>query len=210
MNNTQKDQKQESLRSFTAGLQSLVSGKLDDIWWFFMLRGVLAGVLGICALIWPTISLGVLTVLVGIYCMADGLAGLVGAIRSTKRSTYLLQALISLVAGAVLVFGPRESIRTLLMVFGAWALFTGVSQIIAARRTDDDVTDRGLMTTVGGITAVVGLVLLVWPGAGIVTISWVIAVALLLLAGLLIFLAIRLKRFKARVDKLTVSKPNPR
>jgi len=32
-------------------VQSRVSGKLGDIWWTFMLRGVFAGVLGICALI---------------------------------------------------------------------------------------------------------------------------------------------------------------
>jgi hypothetical protein len=33
-------------------MQSRVSGKLGDIWWAFLLRGVFAEVLGICALIW--------------------------------------------------------------------------------------------------------------------------------------------------------------
>ena len=93
------------------------------------------------------------------------------------------------------------------MFFGAWALFTGISQIIAARRADADFTERSPMTTVGRILAVIGLVLIVWPGTGVVTISWVIAIALLLIAGLLIFLALRLKRLKERVAKLTVSKP---
>ena len=45
------NERTEPLRSLAAGVQSRVSGKLGDIWWTFMLRGVFAGVLGICALI---------------------------------------------------------------------------------------------------------------------------------------------------------------
>jgi uncharacterized membrane protein HdeD (DUF308 family) len=88
------------------------------------------------------------------------------------------------------------------MVFGGWALFTGVSNILAARRANVEDTDRRLTTTMGGAVAVVGLVLLIWPGTGVVAISWIIALAALLLAALLIFLALHLKRFKKRVDKL--------
>ena len=58
------------------------------------------------------------------------------------------------------------------------------------------------MTTMGGAVAVVGLILLIWPGTGVVAISWIIALAALTLAALLIFLALRLKRLKKRVDKL--------
>jgi uncharacterized membrane protein HdeD (DUF308 family) len=88
------------------------------------------------------------------------------------------------------------------MVFGGWALFTGVSHILATRRANVGETDRGLTTTIGGAVAVVGLVLLIWPGTGVVAISWIIALAALLLATLLIFLALHLKRFKKRVDNL--------
>jgi uncharacterized membrane protein HdeD (DUF308 family) len=97
---------------------------------------------------------------------------------------------------------PGRSARILLMVFGGWALFTGASHILAARRTNVEDTDRGLLTTMGGAVAVVGLVLLIWPGTGVVAISWIIALAALLFAALLIFLALRLKRVKKRVDKL--------
>jgi hypothetical protein len=50
------NEQREQLRSITAGVRSRVSGKLGDIWWAFMLRGVFAGLLGICALIWPTLN----------------------------------------------------------------------------------------------------------------------------------------------------------
>ena len=196
------NERQERLRSLAAGMQSRVSGKLSDLWWAFMLRGVFAGVLGLGALLWPTLSLEILTRLIGLYCLADGATGLAGVLRASDRGPCLLQAIVSLVVGGTLLLWPDVSTRTLLVVFGAWALFTGVSQLLVARRADADAETRGPMTTVGITAAVVGLVLLLWPGTGVVAIAWVIAVAALLLAGLLIFLALRLKQLKARVDNL--------
>jgi uncharacterized membrane protein HdeD (DUF308 family) len=130
------NQRQQRLQAFGAGVRSRVSSRLGDVWWAFMLRGVFAGALGICALVWPTLSLTILIRLIGIYCLVDGLAGLVGALRAADRGAYLLQALVSLVVGGVLLFWPGTSMRTLLMVFGAWALFTGVSQILAVRQAE--------------------------------------------------------------------------
>jgi uncharacterized membrane protein HdeD (DUF308 family) len=119
------NERMEPLGSLAAGMQSRVSAKLGDIWWAFMLRGVVAGVLGIFALIWPTPTFTILTRMIGIYCLADGLPGLVGALGASDRGTYLLQAVVSLVVGGFLLFWPSTSARTLLMVFGGWALFTG-------------------------------------------------------------------------------------
>src|SRR5713101_1617661 len=168
------NERMEPLGSLAVGMQSRVSAKLGDIWWAFMLRGVFAGVLGICALIWPTLSFTILTRMVGLYCLADGLPGLVAALRASDRGTYLLQAVVSLAVGGLLLFWPSTSVRTLLMVFGGWALFTGLSHILAARPANVEDADRGLMTTMGGAVAVVGLVLLIWPGTGVVTMSWII------------------------------------
>jgi uncharacterized membrane protein HdeD (DUF308 family) len=196
------NKREERLQFLAAGAQTRVSSKLGDIWWAFMLRGVFAGMLGICALIWPTLSFTILTRLVGLYLLADGLPALLGALRASASGTYLVQAIVSLVAGGVLLVLPSASARTLLMVFGGWALFTGVSHILAARRANVEDTDRGPMTTMGAVVTVVGLVLLIWPGTGVVALSWIIALAALLFAALLIFLALHLKRLKKRVDNL--------
>ena len=106
------NERMEPLGSLAAGMQSRVSAKLGDIWWAFMLRGVVAGVLGIFALIWPTPTFTILTRMIGIYCLADGLPGLVGALRASDRGTYLLQAVVSLVVGGFLLFWPSTSVRT--------------------------------------------------------------------------------------------------
>ena len=104
--------------------------------------------------------------------------------------------------GGVLLFLPSTSARTLLIVFGGWALFSGVRHILGARRANVEDTDRGLMITMGGAAGVVGLVLLIWLGIGVVAISWIIVLVGLIFAARLIFLTLLLKRLKKRVDKL--------
>lgn len=194
------DIKRERVEVIAAGPRVDVRDKLGDVWWSLMLRGVLALALGAFAVFWPSLSLGILALVVGIYCIADGAAVLISARRTVGRRELLLRALISLAIGLVLVFWPGGSVRTLLFLFGAWALFTGIGQIATARRLEAVDPDRGAMMTVGVVAAIVGLVLLFWPGSGVVAISWVIAVAALLVGGVLIYLAIRFRRLEQRID----------
>jgi uncharacterized membrane protein HdeD (DUF308 family) len=185
-----------------AGARDRVGDKLGDIWWAFMVRGALAAALGLCALIWPSASLAILLRLVGIYCLLDGVTGLIGAFRAAERGAHLLQAILGLVVGALLLFWPEGSVRTLLVIFGVWALLTGVSQIWAARQQEVEGGERSAMTTIGWVAAVVGLILIVWPGTGVVTVAWLIAIVALLLGVSLIWLALRLKRLQPRVHAL--------
>jgi uncharacterized membrane protein HdeD (DUF308 family) len=201
------DDRQERLRAVGLELRGRVSGKLGDMWRAFMLRGVFAGLLGIFALFWPAASLGILVRILGVYCLADALSGIIAA-RRVDGGASVPQIVAGLVFGGVLLLWPGTSVRTLLMVFGAWALFTGVSQIVASRRTNIDHAGRSLMTGTGATLAVIGLVLLIWPGTGVVAISWFIALAALVFAALLIFAALALKRIQQRIDRLASLKPS--
>src|SRR5260370_41216165 len=98
------NEREERVRAAAAQVRSAVSGKLGDVWWAFMLRGVLAAMLGIFALFWPTASFTILTRVVGLYCLADGVSGLMGALRAADRGTYFAQAVVDLGAGAGLPF----------------------------------------------------------------------------------------------------------
>ncbi|MEA2094716.1 MAG: DUF308 domain-containing protein [Pseudomonadota bacterium] len=54
----------------------------------------------------------------------------------------------------------------------------------------------------GVIAAIVGAVLILWPGTGAVAISWVIAAMAFLVGALMIFLGLRLRRVEQRVGNL--------
>jgi len=169
-----------------------------QIWWVFMLRGVLAAALGLFALIWPTLTLQILVLLVGAYLIADGVMGLVIAFRRSASAGRMLQPLASALLGLLLVLWPGESVRTLFVFLGVAALFIGISYVVTARRFGVDAMDRHLMSGAGVVACVLGLILIIWPGAGVVTLSWVIAAAALLMAAVLIFLAVRLREAAPR------------
>ena len=179
-----------------SGERSPVSG----IWWVFMLRGVLAAVLGVVALFWPTLTIKILVLFVGAYLIADGVMGLVVTSRRGPAPGRWLQPAVSALIGLLLVFWPGESATTLFVVLGAAALFIGISQLITARRFGIDAMDRQLMTTAGVAASILGVVLIFWPGVAVITLSWIIAACALLMAAVLIFLGARFKRARAVVE----------
>lgn len=187
-------QEGERLRAAAMGARERSGG----MWWTFMIRSILALVLGLCALFWPSTTVEILITLVGVFCVVDGLTGLLGVFRTPERGANLVAPLVGLAIGLVLLFWPDATVRMLLVVFGASLLFIGISQIFGARRADLQDGDRRVMTTIGGITAAAGLILVLWPGTGVVAISWLIAIPALLVSALLIFLALRLKRVQER------------
>lgn len=193
------DERREQLRSIVQGASAAVNLKLAELKRFFLVRGALAAVLGICALFWPRASLGTLIMLVGVFILADGVTGLVGAIRNWVGSETLLQPVVSLVIGLALLIWQQASLQLLLVALGAWTLAFGVGEILEARQIPKECQDRTSVLSLGWIAAALGLILIFWPVSGVVAISWIIATAAFLVAALLFFLALRTRRFQNRL-----------
>lgn len=199
MNNLDKS---EQLREVSGRLKAGVENKLADIWWYLVLRGVLALALGVFALFWPDKNLKLLVMAVGIYCLADGTVSLISSIRQSELRENLIQALVVLVVGAILLWWPGATLRSLLVLLGAAILFIGIGQVLAARRLAPDDTDRATTMSIGVAAVVIGAVLALWPGSGVAAISWVIGIAAILIGALLTFLGTRFRKLRNRVDTL--------
>ena len=194
--------KKERLQAAAAGAKDRVSNKLGEIWWAFLVRGLLALALGVGALFWPEATLTLLVQLVAVFALLDGAAAILSAFRTRDPVTHLLPGLVSLAVGAVLLFMPSVTVRLLLIILGIWALFQGGSLLLAARQLDTTDPNRGAVVTLGVIAAIIGGILLAWPASGAVAISWLIAALAFLLAALMIFLALRLRRVEQRLGRL--------
>ena len=179
-----------------------VGAKLGGLWWAMLVRGIIALVVGFCALVWPSGSIDILVMLVGVFVLLDGVTGLIGALQSGLRGAHLLQAVLGIVIGFVLLLWPAATVRLLLIVFGVWFVLIGASQFWAARQSQMAGDDRSVLSVIGGIIAVLGLILVLWPTTGVVALSWLIAFAALLLGAILIFLALRLRRVQQRAAAL--------
>ncbi|MGD9920363.1 MAG: HdeD family acid-resistance protein [Pseudorhodoplanes sp.] len=192
----------EKLQLAATRAQHRVIDKLGDVWWSLLVRGLLVAALGIAAIIWPKSTLELLVRLVGLYLSFDGIVSLVAAFRARDLKTYLAPGLISVLVGGVLLFWPDVTGRLLLIIVGLWAVLQGATLLWAGYDADANDPDRSLAMTVGGIVALVGVILVLWPGTGAVTISWLIGLAALVIGGLLIFLASRVRQAANRVADL--------
>ncbi len=190
----------DSTQTGAAPVRVRVRARLRDLSWALLARGVLAVVLGVAALLWPKATVALLIRLVGVYVLFDGAVTLLGAFRARELGVYLAPGLVSVVIGLVLLLWPDATGRLMLVIVGLWALIQGGMLFWAARGSDVDDPERGSAMTIGALTAVVGLVLAIWPGTGVVAISWVIGIAVLVIGSLLIYLSRRLKNVQQRVE----------
>ena len=66
-----------------------------NLWWYLILRGVFALALGAFALFWPSLTIGVLVTVIGIFCLIDGSIGLAFTLRNPELREYLAVALLT-------------------------------------------------------------------------------------------------------------------
>jgi uncharacterized membrane protein HdeD (DUF308 family) len=192
----------EQVRATAIGVRAHLSDRRGNLWWFLLARGLLALALAVAALFWPQATLVLLIRLIALYTLADGVVGLLSALRARDLGTHLAPALVSIAVGVILLFWPDLTARLLLIILGLWALFQGAMLLVAGVRTDADDPERGAAITIGVVAAIIGSIMVIWPESGAVTISWVIGIAALVIGGLLTFLALRLRQVDKRVENL--------
>jgi uncharacterized membrane protein HdeD (DUF308 family) len=198
--NENRNERGEQFRAAAVQVRGGLSGKLGDLAGAIRIKAAIIAVLGLSVIFWPTTMFNMLLIAVAVLLIADGIGGLMTARRADERGAFLGQSLLSLVTGGVLLVWPGATSRTLMLILGAWALLHGVMLLWSLRQLDPDDPYRSTQQTVGIVLVVIGAVLLGWPGAGIVALSWVLGIAALAIAAVLFWLAGRMKQLKGRVE----------
>ncbi len=168
---------------------------LAQNWWILALRGLAAVIFGILAFLWPDITITVLVWFFGAYALWDGIFSLISAFRtkSDRRWALALTGVAGIVAGLLTIFWPGPVAFVLLLIIAAWAVITGVFEIIAAIRLREEIEGEWLLLVGGVLSVIFGVVMAVWPAAGLLAVTWIIGFYALLYGILLIALAFRLR-----------------
>ncbi len=175
-----------------------IDARLAELWWTFLIRGLLAAAVGIAALFWPTGSISLLMRLVGVLLILDGGVTLLGFGRRGIVGGFGLGAII---IGFVLLVWPEGFARLTFFLLGAWALIVGVGSLATWRQVDDRSPEKNTLRNSGFAALAIGLILIFWPGTGLVALGWAVAFSALAFAVVMFWLA---KRFKAASAKLAM------
>lgn len=179
----------------TADDTSASSSLLAD-WWAVALRGALAILFGVLAILWPGLTLLALLALFAAFAILDGITSIVAAVRRRRWGWPFFGGLLSLAIGALTVLWPAAAGLALVILIGAWAIVRGVFDIAVAISLRREIDYEWFLGIAGLISILFGLFLVIWPLAGALAIVGVIAGFAIVLGTLLLFSGIRMRNLQ--------------
>lgn len=175
-------------------------------WGWIVFRGVAAILFGVLAFAWPSLTLGVLVVIWGAYALSDGLLSLVAAfkIKDAGKPMWplVVVGLLGIAAGVLTFVWPGMTALVLLSFIAAWALITGVFQVVAAIRLRKVISNEWLLAISGVLSMAFGVLMLARPAAGALAVIWIIGWYATLFGVTLVMLGLRIKGLASSVPKL--------
>jgi uncharacterized membrane protein HdeD (DUF308 family) len=172
-------------------------------WWLLALRGLVAVLFGVLAFMWPGATLITLVWLFGAFALVNGILSLVLAAKTPKGypkvGSLILGGLLGILAGLLAFVMPGITALGLLILIAAWAIATGVMEIVAAVRLRKIITNEWLLILAGIASVVFGVILLFQPAAGALALIWLIGAWALVFGILLMILAFRMRNWKGFV-----------
>jgi uncharacterized membrane protein HdeD (DUF308 family) len=106
---------------------------------------------------------------------------------------------LGVVAGLVAVLIPALTALALALLIAAWAILTGIAELAAAIRLRRLISNEWLLAGAGILSIVFGLLIALFPGAGLVAIVWIIGAYALVWGVMLLALAFRLRGHQGRL-----------
>jgi uncharacterized membrane protein HdeD (DUF308 family) len=135
--------------------------------WMMVMRGAWAVAFGVALLGWEQITLATALVLFAAYVFVDGVWTIITASVTRQRWSDVwpvaLEGVVSTAVGVIALGWPLRVTRDMVAVIIAWAVVTGVLEIITALRTPRDTAGHWLFAT-GGLTSLsLALLLVILP-----------------------------------------------
>jgi uncharacterized membrane protein HdeD (DUF308 family) len=180
-------------------IEQRLASVLSRHWWLLLLRGLAAIIFGVLTWTQPGISLAALVLLFGAYSMVDGIFATWAAIAGAKdhdfRWVLVLEGLLGIGVGILTFVAPGITALALLFYIAIWAIATGVLEIAAAIRLRKEIKNEWVLVLAGLASVLFGFVLAMHPGAGALTLLWLIASYAVVFGVLLVVLAFKTRRF---------------
>ena len=176
---------------------------LSRHWWAVALRGVAAILFGVLALVWPGITVFALVILFGAYALVDGAFTLAagfgnrdGGRTRGSRAWLFVRGIAGILTGIIAAVWPGITALALLWVIALWAMMTGVLEIVAAFQLRTEMRHERLLALSGALSVLFGVLLVVWPAAGVLTLIVLIGVAAIAFGITLLMLGLRLRQVR--------------
>ena len=188
----------------TSSLDPL-AGLVKGVWWWVLIRGILAIAFGIIALISPAVALTAIAIVFGAYTLVDGVMLAIAAIQTRKTTKgwgwVLAQGILSVLVGlaALILPGLVGALGGLVVLWTIvfWNIMTGIASIQAATKSEAG-SAKTWMIVAGVVSLVFAVILaiavLATPGVTLLGLIWAVGIYAIVFGIMLIVTAIHVRR----------------
>lgn len=165
-------------------------------WWLFVVRGIFLLIAGALVLLYPGLALEVFILAFAIYAITDGVLSILTAVRKRTDKRWwwgILEGVVSILAGIAAVAFPGLTVITVLYLVAFWVIFTGVMHIITAIQLRKEIANEWWLGLSGVLAILLGVALIAFPGAGILSGLTLIAVYAFIAGVALILFGLKLR-----------------
>ncbi len=142
-----------------------------------LFRGIVAVLFGVVALVWPHLTLSVLVFLFGVFAVINGITAVAAALRNTRERGWgllLFEGILGILAGVVPLVWPAITALAFLYLLAAWAILTGIVEVIAPLAYPMGLGRAALTALAGVVSIVFGILIAAQPSAGLLAVVWLI------------------------------------
>ena len=143
----------------------------------FLFRGIAAVLFSIIALVWPKMTLAVLVFAFGLFAVITGITAVVAALRNTEFPGWgwlFAEGILGILVGAVALAWPGITALAFLFLLAAWAILTGIFELIAPLAYPMS-GGRAVLSVLSGVISIAfGILIAAQPSSGLLAVVWLI------------------------------------
>ncbi|HEX3549062.1 MAG TPA: HdeD family acid-resistance protein [Candidatus Elarobacter sp.] len=175
--------------------------RLASHWWLFLIRGILALLLGITMPFFPGAAIFAIAVLFGAYAFVDGIVAIWAATRMSHTEGgwpwLILEGVIGIAVGLITFFAPLATIVALAYLVGAWFIVSGVTSLVTAMRMRGHLAGEIFLILVSFLSIFAGVVVFFTPAWGLIALVITVSVYAIIAGLFFLGLAFRLRKLRA-------------
>lgn len=144
-----------------------------------LFRGIAAILFGIITFVWPGMTVSALVLVFGVFAVINGITTVAAALRNTGehgRGLLLFEGILSILAGVIALAWPGITALAFLYLLAAWAIVTGIVEIIAPLSFPMSGGRAVMMVLAGVVSIIFGILIAAQPASGLLAVVWMIGV----------------------------------
>ena len=172
-------------------------------WWVFLIGGLASLLFGVVAFAKPGIALLVLSMFFAAAILVDGAFSIVGSIQNREKDGWWVMLLIGILGvgvGGYALMNPPISMLAFVYLVALQAILLGVFLVMLGYRVRLATSREWLLYVTGALSVLFGILVVAQPGAGSLTIVYMIAAWAIVIGALKLAFAFRIRNLPGELE----------